>query len=143
MELNTAGRVFFFGPSADTATYCPEPPLPDALCNSFPNTTVFASPGAMQVSVPGGQAVYIAPDRALSVTQAHSASTPNGSLFGQITAYGAGGFFYNGGGWLACPVGNNYQVFAALPDRFFIATCLPVVLQTQGGAPAYGAWQYI
>lgn len=80
------------------------------------------SPFIQDVTVPGGQVVYIEPSGALGFAQVHSARIPDDSLlsnFTVITGYDLGLFKFNDAGWLACPTGRNgtvfpYKIFAYL-----------------------------
>lgn len=104
--------------------------------------------------VPGGQQVYVDPNGALSFTQAHSASIPQGSSLGpfhysadepwahySFSGWGASGF-------MACPADDNrWQVFAALQNATVphgdVKECLgfsALALTYTGEVPA---WQYI
>ncbi|KAL8708508.1 MAG: hypothetical protein Q9225_007590, partial [Loekoesia sp. 1 TL-2023] len=127
--VNANGLAFWIG--KDTATYCPL--SNQAQCP--PGTeTVFAVGGggaSLDTAVPGGQEIYVAPNGALSYTQAHSASSPPGSAFQTFNATTGGDngslgeFTFTGlgaTGFLACPVTADgpYQVFAdveGLSDR--------------------------
>lgn len=118
---------------------------------------------AQDVSVPGGQRVYVAPTGELGFTQAHSASIPSGSaqdgftlsstpVNGQLASLG---FSELGAtGFLACPAGPNgtapFQVFAdvsALKDADVpggsVSACIGfdalVGEYTESGS---AAWQY-
>lgn len=111
--------------------------------------------------VPGGQQTYVAPDGALSYTQAHSAYYPPGSQFGAFSGIG-GELVYSGlngtTGWLACPVNgssfyppldNIYKIYANVPSHpknypnngpAFV--CYNVTLLLNAWTGGYGAWQY-
>lgn len=119
---------------------------------------------AQDVSVPGGQRVYVAPTGELGFTQAHSASISPGSaqdgftlsstpVNGQLASLG---FSKLGAtGFLACPAGPNgtapFKIFAdvsALKDADVpggsISACIGfdalVGEYTESGS---AAWQYI
>lgn len=83
----------------------------------------------MGVIVPGGQQVYVAPDGALSYTQAHSAYVPEGSVRDGWSRT-EGEYFGNlafKDGLIACPTegnGNGWQVFGKLEGVGFKPECL-------------------
>ncbi|KAL8959439.1 MAG: hypothetical protein Q9193_003699 [Seirophora villosa] len=121
--VNANGGAFWIG--KETASYCP---LTDQSQCPPGNSTVLAAGGggaSMNVIVPGGQQVYVAPNGALRFTIAHSAYVPAGSAIdgfnatvGEING-SLGHFTFNGlgaDGFLACPVNADgkgpYQVFA-------------------------------
>jgi hypothetical protein len=82
---------------------------------------------AMGVVVPGGQQVYVAPDGALSYTQAHSAYIPPGSIvdgFSRTEGEQFGNLAFKDG-LIACPTEDSgYQVFGNLKDIEFDPACL-------------------
>lgn len=134
-----------------TSSYCPD--VVGAACPPGNATAVVASAGraAMDVMVPGGQAVYLTPDDwSVGYTQAHSAYMPGGSLVEGFGAYAGGGFVNlngDGWGWVACPpvtagggrwrlVGRNATSAAAL------AGCDAVNLRVVPFGGSVGAWQY-
>ncbi|CAI7651322.1 unnamed protein product [Penicillium glandicola] len=149
LQLNAAGQKFYLG--GETASYCPSqvPNCPPG------NQTVFAPGGAsLDTEVPGGQQVYIDPNGALSFTQAHSASIPQGSSLGPFN-YSADlpWAHYSFAGWgakgfMACPTDDSrWQVFAAIGNATVpngnINDCLgfsAVALTYTGDVPT---WQYI
>ncbi|KAL8995876.1 MAG: hypothetical protein Q9169_004484 [Polycauliona sp. 2 TL-2023] len=132
--INASDHSFWIG--KETAAYCP--PIPEFQCPIKPQT-VFAAGGggaSLDVVVPGGQSIYVAPNGKLSYTFAHSASIPAGSAVKTFTAtippakegegIPLGSFNFKGlggGGFLACPshkVGSKegpfpYQVFVSVP----------------------------
>ena len=65
-----------------------------------------------------------------------------------MTAFENGTFSYEGVGWLACPIDGEgpdqrFEIFASLPDLFFIAICFPfeaIATPSLTGEP--GAWAY-
>ncbi|KAL8811323.1 MAG: hypothetical protein Q9200_001880 [Gallowayella weberi] len=160
--VNASGQAFWIG--KDTATYCPlQPP---SQCPPG-NQTVFQAGGgtaSLDVVVPGGQQIYVAPNGKLSYTIAHSAYIPPNSAvqtfnatsgtvnenLGQLTFQGLGG-----SGFLACPSkksngkwGGPYQVFVdvkALSDKDVPSGCKKDCLGFNAlTAPYTGApvWQY-
>ncbi|KAI0543238.1 hypothetical protein GGR58DRAFT_496698 [Xylaria digitata] len=77
--VSASGGKFYIG--RPTHTYCPGGVVD---CSHYTGTEtvfhpVYDSRLALQVDVPGGQRVYVAPDGSLSFTQAHSAYIPPGS----------------------------------------------------------------
>lgn len=118
--------------------------------------------------VPGGQAIYVAPDGALSFTQAHSAYIPPGSAVTGFsytpheTEEGRGTYGFNGmggagaGGFMACPdslgaENPDWQVFAAVQNATVptgdTADCLGfkamALTYTAPHEDGPVAWQYI
>jgi hypothetical protein len=87
---------------------------------------------SLGVIVPGGQQVYVAPDGALSYTQAHSAYIPPGSVVDQFskTAPSGGqsfGYLNFETGFVACPAADatqGYQVFGQVDGATFGPDCL-------------------
>lgn len=107
---------------------------------------------SLDVSVPGGQQIYVAPTGELGYTTAHSASMPANSGVGpflytpQAGVGRVGGLSFQNGGFLACPVeseDNIYQVFAqAYGNQTTYATdCLGFAFSTSEWDGAI-AWQY-
>ncbi|CAK7242631.1 MAG: hypothetical protein STHCBS139747_004127 [Sporothrix thermara] len=137
-----------------TCSYCP---VTGIECPAG-NTTVISAPSdggssaAMDVVVPGGQAVFLDPSGAVGFTQAHSASMPTGSTQGGLAAYSGGGFvnLNSGGyGWAACPStsqagGSGYTLFAVSADnKATLAYCTPINLKVNvQPSGTVGAWQY-
>lgn len=118
----------------------------------------------MQVEVPGGQAVYIAPNGQVKYTQAHSAYMPPGSIVGGwlnqtvvsdcaptidvLDFWPTDGS--SQGGILLCPntqdfmagTGASYQLYARTTG-FNATNCVKAVgLIQHGSAAKLGAWQY-
>jgi hypothetical protein len=117
--LTARGGKFYLGGPGPTS-YCPVEVV-GAACPPG-NSTVLAGGDetlSMGVIVPGGQQVYVAPDGALSYTQAHSAYIPPGSVrdgFSREQPTGGQSFGYLNfdTGFVACPAANateGYQVF--------------------------------
>ncbi|MCJ1473377.1 hypothetical protein MMC13_002028 [Lambiella insularis] len=160
LPLEASNQGFIFGPGITSASsYCPT-----SIGTGCPvgNQTVFtADGGAMDVEVPGGQQVYVAPNGALSYTQAHSISYPPGSQFGVVSGTG-GELVYAGAngtaGWIACPLPAStfspplnyiYQLYANVPSHptrdpkdGAIFVCYPVTLLLDAYSGGFGAWQY-
>ncbi|KAL2852530.1 hypothetical protein BJY01DRAFT_208034 [Aspergillus pseudoustus] len=151
LTMNAAGQSFWLGGSP--ATYCPLP------SNCPPgNLTVFAgNGGALSVTVPGGQQIYVSPEGALKFTQAHSMNIPPGSSYGPFEYVpGAadqpfGHYVYSGwgaSGFMACPTDDNkWQVFAALRNATVpsgdVADCLGFSAIAVPTNQTGNAWQYI
>lgn len=154
--INANGRHFWIGKA--TSTYCP---VRDYPCPPGNETVLDVSSGgaSLDVTVPGGQFVYIEPSGALGFAQAHSVSIPDGSLlsnFSVIAGEFLGLFKFNAGGWLACPTGLNgtafpFKIFAYLTDipdsdipggRGTGCTGLDI-LAVNYTASSSAAWQYI
>ncbi|GAW15475.1 hypothetical protein ANO14919_048860 [Xylariales sp. No.14919] len=126
--INATGGKFYI--NRDTSTYCPEG-VSGLDCTAFSGSgTSFAigngtTTMSLDVTVPGGQQVYVAPDGSLSYTQAHSASMPPGSIVTgfsreQSQAFGAPIYLYSADlSWYLCPVTEGeprertYQIFAS------------------------------
>ncbi|KAI1386689.1 uncharacterized protein F4822DRAFT_324298 [Hypoxylon trugodes] len=112
--INASGGKFYV--NKDTSAYCPDG-IEGLDCTAYPGSkTVFVGGNntlSLDVGVPGGQQVYIAPDGSLSYTTAHSAAIPEGSIvtgferqrsesFGAPVVLGNAGQF-----WLMCPVSDG------------------------------------
>ena len=195
LPLNANGGVFWVGGplgEKDTATYCPL--VDQTLCPPGYFTQFLGKPGLSGVSmvspaalplasflniladintqntqVPGGQQLYVAPNGALSFTQAHSAFTPAGSSFGPFNitlskeANGPALFQYAGPGakafgskFLGCSAKGRehgpYQVFVdteGLSNADVLGGCVKECIafgaiffpdQSKNHGPA--AWQY-
>ncbi|KAF2028762.1 hypothetical protein EK21DRAFT_113618 [Setomelanomma holmii] len=144
--LTARGLKFYLG-GGPPATYCAVTACPPG------NTTVLAGGDntlSMAVDVPGGQQVYIAPDGALSYTQAHSAYIPPGSVVdGFSREYPAAGqqFGYLNfeTGFVACPTANQtangWQVFGQVDGATFGPECLGFDALTIA-TDTISAWQY-
>ncbi|KAI0188029.1 hypothetical protein EV127DRAFT_435298 [Xylaria flabelliformis] len=126
--INASGGKFYI--NRNTSTYCPEGVSGlDCTVYSGTGTTLVIGNGtatmSLQVSVPGGQQVYIGPDGALSYTQAHSAAMPaNSTVTGfsreRSESFGAPVYLYSSlSSWWLCPVSEGeprertYQIFAS------------------------------
>ncbi|KAH8695233.1 IgE-binding protein [Talaromyces proteolyticus] len=151
--INAAGSKFWVGGSP--ATFCP------SFVNPCPpgNETVWANAFNMDVEVPGGQTLYVAPSGALSFTTAHSMSMPAGSQqgpfdnqqpssgeeFGTYTtsSFGATGF-------MACPDdatnASSWQVFAAIRNATVptgnVDDCLGFDALTTSYTGSIPTWEY-
>ncbi|TGJ82819.1 hypothetical protein E0Z10_g5941 [Xylaria hypoxylon] len=151
--INASGGKFYI--NRNTSTYCPDGVSGlDCSLYSGSSTTFVIGNGtttmSLDVTVPGGQQVYLAPDGALSYTQAHSASMPPGSnVTGfsreQSQAGGAPTYLYSPAQyWFLCPVTEGeprertYQIFAASGN---LEGCYGTQIRTY--TPSLGhVWQY-
>jgi hypothetical protein len=165
-SLTARGGKFYLGGGPPSA-YCPVAQVGDA-CPSG-NTTVLAGGDktlSMGVIVPGGQEVYIAPNGAMSYTQAHSAYVPEGSIRDEFsreepTGGNAFGYLNFETGFVACPAvapETGYQVFGQVDGATFGSECLGFNMLTGKSTPSFdtrmsandfivagdqpGAWQY-
>ncbi|MCJ1461424.1 hypothetical protein MMC07_000021 [Pseudocyphellaria aurata] len=121
-SVHASSRAFWIG--KPTETYCPPQVDAEAACPPGTETVLAAGDTAasLDVSVPGGQQIYVESTGALGFTQAHSAEYPPGSILQGFTltpgspsrslsfsGLGATGF-------LACPANASgagpYKVFA-------------------------------
>ncbi|KAH7081834.1 hypothetical protein BKA63DRAFT_220468 [Paraphoma chrysanthemicola] len=145
--LVARGGKFYLG--GETASYCPVAQVGSACPPG--NTTVLAGGEttlSLGVVVPGGQQVYVAPDGALSYTQAHSAYIPTGSVIDGFSreypaAGQAFGYLQFDTGFVACPAEGDgvYQVFGQVDGATFGPECLGFnALAVSVDGP--GAWQY-
>ncbi|KAI3340904.1 hypothetical protein F4824DRAFT_449926 [Ustulina deusta] len=125
--INASGGKFYI--NRNTSTYCPDG-VSGLDCSLYSGSqTIFAigngtTTMSLDVTVPGGQQIYIAPDGSLSYTQAHSAYIPAGSTITgfsrqQSEAFGAPINLYSTAPyWSLCPVTEGeprertYQIFA-------------------------------
>ncbi|GAP87225.1 hypothetical protein SAMD00023353_2300310 [Rosellinia necatrix] len=151
--INASGGKFYI--NRNTSTYCPgEVPGLDCSAYSGSGTTFVIGNGtttmSLEVTVPGGQQVYLAPDGSLSYTQAHSAAMPPGSVVtgfsrAQSEAFGAPTYLYSASQyWYLCPVTEGeprertYQIFASSEGP---EGCLGTQIRTY--TPGAGhVWQY-
>ncbi|KAK3384891.1 hypothetical protein B0H63DRAFT_559612 [Podospora didyma] len=151
--IQANGGRFWMGkpPSA----YCP-PDIPGLNCTLYPGTSTVLVGGnetlSLNVVVPGGQQVYIAPDGALGYTPPHSTFKPDGSV---VTGWrreisdagGAPTVLWNqaGGYFVACPVGDAkddvYQIYLNSGDALSGAACVSFQMRTYTAAGAV-AWEY-
>ncbi|KAJ5557027.1 hypothetical protein N7494_000942 [Penicillium frequentans] len=109
LPLTASGSHFFLG--GKSSTYCPSEVVPG--CAGRTNDTIIYGQSALDVVVPGGQSIYVAPSGALSFTTPHSGYIPAGSSQGPfVYTPGASGnplgtWTYSGqgaSGFMACPV---------------------------------------
>ncbi|KAI4863313.1 hypothetical protein F4820DRAFT_427303 [Hypoxylon rubiginosum] len=150
--INASGGKFWV--NKDTSAYCPDG-IEGLDCTLYPGSrTVFAGGNntvSLDVSVPGGQQVYVAPDGSLSYTTAHSAFMPNGSIVtgfsrSRSEAFGAPIYWgMDGRSWLICPVGEGeprektYQLFILAGNQKEDCLLTGVRTYTSSGPDA---WQY-
>ncbi|KAI1809012.1 hypothetical protein GGS20DRAFT_468080 [Poronia punctata] len=152
-RLNARGGKFYV--NEDGNPYCPDG-VASLDCSQFngreTNLVVGGDTGtaSLDVTVPGGQQVYLAPDGSLSFTQAHSAYIPEGSTISgfyldTIDGEGPSPFLFNDDRtWYLCPVGDGslpqipYQVVASEEP---LEECVRVEIKTytpEGGP----VWQF-
>ncbi|KAI9738743.1 MAG: hypothetical protein M1834_008250 [Cirrosporium novae-zelandiae] len=139
----------------ETETYCPNTTA--AIdCTQFDNVAAFTfneGAVAMDVSVPGGQLLYVKSDGEIGYTPAHSAgdivgadttswtytAPTNGNSFGTLSTTA-----FNSTGFIACehPAENRYKIFAYVPS-VNITTCLgfDALAVTRNSTDA-AAWSY-
>ncbi|KAI0192776.1 hypothetical protein F4808DRAFT_442742 [Astrocystis sublimbata] len=144
--INASGGKFYISETA--STYCPEG-TEGLDCADYAGTgTTFAVSGAttlsLDVTVPGGQQVYVAPDGALSYTQAHSAAIPADSVLIGFSRLENGNLKSEGRQFFLCSVEEeeaeavNYQIYVS--DQA-LESC--TVTEVTTSAPASGnVWQY-
>ncbi|KAK6355158.1 hypothetical protein TWF696_004278 [Orbilia brochopaga] len=156
-SLQASGQKFYIGLDKPSS-YCPSPPVDPKACPSGKATSIAwgESGPYMNVMVPGGQRLYIAPDRSLSYTQAHSAFIPDGSITDGFTrgekqentltpiSHGSDAF-------LACPTKQGagpYQIFVGQPTDAAVPSgkasdCIPFAAEgVEFTGERFGAWQY-
>ncbi|KAI0547051.1 hypothetical protein F4679DRAFT_555672 [Xylaria curta] len=151
-EINASGGKFYV--NKPTETYCPSG-VNGLDCSDFDGSETVFDLGyndgmGLDVTVPGGQQVYIAPDGSLSFTQAHSAYIPPGS-----TVFG----FWREQGpepdtsylrivdllWVICSVSDGYpgkrvyQIFASVDPN---EACFRTEIKTHD-SDSSKVWQYI
>lgn len=145
LPLTARGGKFWLG-GPGPSSYCPEqvqPNCPPGTDTSFVGGTEYLS---LNVMVPGGQQIYIAPDGSMSYTQAHSAYVPPGSIRDGWSKTEGEQFGYLSWscGLLACPAaeqGQGYQVFGKVEGKEFGPECLGFNALSFNGT-GFGAWQY-
>ncbi|KAJ6021193.1 hypothetical protein N7540_006697 [Penicillium herquei] len=122
LPLTASGSHFYLG--GQTSTYCPSEVVPG--CSSRTNSTIIYGQSALDVAVPGGQAIYVDPSGALSFTTPHSAYIPAGSSSGPFTYVPGsssdplGSWTYSGkgaSGFMACPVPASNSTRSAAARR--------------------------
>ncbi|KAK7756957.1 hypothetical protein SLS62_000973 [Diatrype stigma] len=150
--INANGGKFWV--NRETSAYCPDG-IEGLDCTQLPGTSTVFTGGngtlSLNVAVPGGQQVYIAPDGSLSYTEPHSASMPDGSVSTGFSrqrseSFGAPVNVFNSimEGWVACPVTEGeprertYQLFAGLQKEGCYDTA--VRSYTSEGP---NAWEYV
>jgi len=149
LTLTARGLKFYLG-GGPPSSYCP-PNIPAGSCPPGNSTVLAGGYGTLGMGtvVPGGQEVYVAPDGALSYTQAHSAAVPAGSyraMFSREAPSGGNSFGYLNfeTGFVACPAKapeTGYQVFGQVEGATFGPECLGFnALTSEVQQP--GAWQY-
>ncbi|KAF3084577.1 hypothetical protein TWF569_006362 [Orbilia oligospora] len=157
-SVNASGQKFYIG-LEKPSSYCPTPPVPASSCPSGKYTSVTFGSGysSLNVAVPGGQRIYIAPDGSLSYTQAHSAYIPPGStqdgfiLGPKNKDNGLRPITHKKGGFVACPTKKNvgpWKVYVGQPASKDVPSgcatdCLGFSNQAvEFTSEQFGAWQY-
>ncbi|OJJ97529.1 hypothetical protein ASPACDRAFT_80400 [Aspergillus aculeatus ATCC 16872] len=108
LPLNAASGGFYLG-LQNASSYCPDQVAELGACPPGTETVFDAGANSLDVSVPGGQQVYIAPSGALAFTQPHSAYVPAGSVVGAFSYSQTAGTTFGywtlpNSGLIACPV---------------------------------------
>ncbi|KAF3929094.1 hypothetical protein ABW20_dc0106607 [Dactylellina cionopaga] len=152
--LSATGREIWLGKK--TTTYCPLSPA--SQCPKGKDTSFYinSASSGMNTVVPGGQQLYIGPDGALGYTQAHSASTPPGSIIAGFKILEDQGTFYLThceGGFYACPDTKKtaYKVYVDVKGKLKDkdvptkkkADCIPFAPRGIYGKDVLPVWQYI
>ncbi|KAK6351442.1 hypothetical protein TWF718_004602 [Orbilia javanica] len=157
-QVNASGQKFYIG-LEKPSSYCPTPPVPAKSCPSGKYTSVVFGSGyaSLNVQVPGGQRIYVAPDGSLSYTQAHSAYIPPGSTEGGFILgpknanNGLRPITHKKGGFYACPATEGtgpWKVFVGQPKDANVPSghashCLGFSNQAvEFTSEQFGAWQY-
>ncbi|KAK0713965.1 hypothetical protein B0T26DRAFT_622668, partial [Lasiosphaeria miniovina] len=148
--IQANGGRFWIGkpPSA----YCP-PDVAGLDCSVYPGASTVFSGGNdtvfLNVAVPGGQQVYIAPDGAMGYTPPHSAFMPDGSVVSgwwrEISVAGGAPTIVGNGqsSMMACPAAGQdgvYQVFFGV-SRAQLTSCVSFQMRTYT-ASGVVAWEY-
>ncbi|PYH48120.1 putative IgE-binding protein [Aspergillus saccharolyticus JOP 1030-1] len=153
LPLNAASGGFYLG-LHNASSYCPEQVSKLGACPPGTETVINAGANSLDVSVPGGQQIYIAPSGALAFTQPHSAYVPAGSVVGafeysQPAGASFGYWTLPGSGLIACPVPEaaTWQVFAAWNNATVpsgsVGDCLGFDALAVGRNGSAGAWEYL
>lgn len=156
-RVDASGTKFYIGLERPSS-YCPTPPVPASSCPSGNSTAVsFGQSGmSLDVMVPGGQRIYIAPDGSLSYTIAHSGFMPPGSItegftLGPKQENTLRTITHKRGGFIACPVKKNtgpWKVFVGKVNNTVVpsghaADCLGFNNEAvEFTSEKFGAWQY-
>lgn len=97
------------------------------------------------VEVPGGQQVYVAPNGAVSYTQAHSAYAPPGSEFSGFSLSGDV-FRFGDFDFYACPPADgssDFQLYVGFQQVKDNSDCIQIDLEiTPSNTTGFAAWQY-
>ncbi|KAI1329923.1 hypothetical protein F5Y16DRAFT_416543 [Xylariaceae sp. FL0255] len=152
--INASDEKFWV--NKDTNTYCPA--NSGVPCADFNGTQTVIGLGDaknmnagadLDVFVPGGQALYIAPDNTLSFTAAHSAAMPQGSKtlgFYNETTGNSDYLFFKGQEWYLCPftrgtepMKRTYQVYSSAEP---LTGCTRMEIKTYAPIKGIMIWQY-
>ncbi|KAH6660284.1 hypothetical protein BKA67DRAFT_653478 [Truncatella angustata] len=149
-----AGR-FWLGKNA--TSYCPGE-VENLDCSKFATSSTNFVGGngtlALDVSVPGGQQIYVAADGALGYTGPHSAAVPDGAITTgfwreRSEAWGAPvNLGMTSRSWQLCPIGDTPQGRNGTFQIYLVDEtkdgCYGVAMRTYTGSGAGGnAWEYL
>ncbi|KAG5978270.1 hypothetical protein E4U55_006308 [Claviceps digitariae] len=142
--INANGGKFWIG--KPTSQYCPPNVEQAGDCPLGNDTSVWvnndSATSSLNVVVPGGQQIYIAPDSSLSFTQPHSAYIPPGSIVVGFTVQG-NQLLFPTRSFVAClSYDSVWQIFVPLKISQ-IALSGPCVQIKVSTSPAkYPVWEY-
>ena len=95
--------------------------------------------------MPGGQQTYVAPNGAVSYTQAHSSSAPPGSLFSGFSLKDED-LTFGGQSFYGCPPEDHSDdtiLYVGIPEVANDKNCYKIELVTApGNDTGFAAWQY-
>ncbi|KAM0803759.1 hypothetical protein BDR22DRAFT_818450 [Usnea florida] len=141
------GLVFRIG-GGPPATYCPDEVSQVSQCPPGSETDFTCDSGycSLNVEVPGGQQVYVAPNGAVSYTSAHSGIAPPGSSFSGFSLSNDVLSFGNSDFYVCPPVDGTYdpQLYVGYDSIVARTSCYEVeVVTAPGNNTGFSAWQYI
>lgn len=153
-SVNGNGQKFWL--YKDTDAYCPESTVGEEACESSNDDpqTIFhhaknSTTLSLDVSVPGGQQVYVTSEGELKFTQAHSANTGNGSFTEGFDVVD-GALKFEKEDFFACPLSEDedgaYGVWAVsrVKGSNAGAGCLEFLFRAQEvEEDVENVWQYI
>lgn len=157
-QVNASGGKFYIGLEKPSVGTCPGS-VPKNTCPAGKNTLVLFNDNkyaSLNVMVPGGQRIYVAPDRSLSYTSAHSAYIPTGSKVDGFKLGKKGEntlrpITHTNGPFVACPKKKGtgpWKVYVGTPKpKDAPSGCATDCLEFSNMAvevtnERYGAWQY-
>lgn len=148
LSVNANGQSFWLG--KNTTTYCPASAGVPCPANDTTPQTVFASANSgtasLDVTVPGGQQVYVSGTGALKFTAPHSANTGEGAV---VDGFSVSDLHlqFQGQDWYACPdaeVDNVWGVYAAsVYAGDDVDQCLGFAFRTVDAGDAQAVWEYV